>query len=439
MAVKAASLGLLAVATLLALAPGAQAAGDFVTVGTGGTFSTSSCPNFAFSGYNTWQPIEAAAGLIGANNNVSQQFDQAVENNLQVVRMFGFSVQQGINDQYSPGVYNESLLVAFDNVIADAGKRNLKLIVALANNWDYNGNMSDCKCWYTNQSKTATNCDDFFTDATCVNDYLLNAKNIMNRMNTVTKIAYNEDPTIMSWDLINEGRCDGGSGSTCTAADIQAWTARVAPARIINKPLVLEEFGKAVGGSTGQSASQQLGYYQLAYAITEGSINSGDNLRGIAFWRWDNVDPQAVLTGFDQEATVTTSGDVFQQVIKPFSGRIAARCASAKATPATSSAGRKLMQTGVPASGSSSSPSPSSSSAPVTNATTASPTTTENSRPSASNNGAPSSGPAAARAASPSSAQGPIALVSGDTSPATALAINSQVTGAACQANLTVS
>ena len=69
----------------------------------------------------------------------------AVKYDLSVVRMFGFSVQLGINDQYAPGNYNESMLVAFDKVIAAASARNLKLIVALANNWDYNGNMSDCK------------------------------------------------------------------------------------------------------------------------------------------------------------------------------------------------------------------------------------------------------------------------------------------------------
>ena len=66
-------------------------------------------------------------------------------NDLTVVRMFGFSVQLGINNQYAPGVYNESMLVAFDKVISEASTRNLKLVVALANNWDYNGNMSDCK------------------------------------------------------------------------------------------------------------------------------------------------------------------------------------------------------------------------------------------------------------------------------------------------------
>ena len=75
----------------------------------------------------------------------------AADANFAVVRMFGFSVQQGINNQITPSadptkvVYNESMLVAFDHAIAELSSRNLKAIIALANNWDYNGNMSDTK------------------------------------------------------------------------------------------------------------------------------------------------------------------------------------------------------------------------------------------------------------------------------------------------------
>ena len=67
--------------------------------------------------------------------------------------------------------------------------------------------------------------------------------------------------------------------------------------------------GTPTGGTLGmgQTPAEQLGYYKLAYAIAESSINSGDALRGVAFWRWDNVDPQAQLTGFDQEATISAS------------------------------------------------------------------------------------------------------------------------------------
>ena len=47
----------------------------------------------------------------------------------------------------SSGGYDQTLLVALDNVIASAASRGLKLILALANNWNYNSNVaSDTKC-----------------------------------------------------------------------------------------------------------------------------------------------------------------------------------------------------------------------------------------------------------------------------------------------------
>ena len=36
--------------------------------------------------------------------------------------------------------------VAFDNYVAAASARGLKLTIALANNWNYNSNSSDTKC-----------------------------------------------------------------------------------------------------------------------------------------------------------------------------------------------------------------------------------------------------------------------------------------------------
>lgn len=30
---------------------------------------------------------------------------------------------------------------------------------------------------------------------------------VLTRMNTITKIEYKDDPTIMAWELINEPRC----------------------------------------------------------------------------------------------------------------------------------------------------------------------------------------------------------------------------------------
>ena len=76
---------------------------------------------------------------------LEEQLDAAVENNFTVIRAFAFVVQEGYNMQLSDGTYNESLLVAMDEFVAASSTRGLKLIMALANNWNYNSNMSDTK------------------------------------------------------------------------------------------------------------------------------------------------------------------------------------------------------------------------------------------------------------------------------------------------------
>ena len=59
---------------------------------------------------------------------------------------------------------------------------------------------------------------------------------------------------------------------------------------------------------------------------------------------------QATLTGFDQEATLSSTSDAYTVTILPFTKRMAQRCPSAAphragaSTGAASTAGRKLMQ-----------------------------------------------------------------------------------------------
>lgn len=69
----------------------------------------------------------------------------AVANNLTVIRMFAFPVVDGFNLETEPGVYNESMFQAFDYVVAKAGQLGLKLLPSLANNWEYNNNMTQTK------------------------------------------------------------------------------------------------------------------------------------------------------------------------------------------------------------------------------------------------------------------------------------------------------
>ena len=133
------------------------------------------------------QLLETAAGK--ASGDVGKQFDAAIANNLTTVRMFGFGTMGGFPLQSGIGSYNEQAFQAFDKVsisqatnthphaysrsmaalvtlvkkggyiltllptvtsvyfmysslqvLDEAAKRQLRLVVALANNWDQDSN-----------------------------------------------------------------------------------------------------------------------------------------------------------------------------------------------------------------------------------------------------------------------------------------------------------
>ena len=79
--------------------------------------------------------MEAAAGVKGTPADVTAQLDKAAANGLNVVRSFAFGTTEGFGLQTKPGEYNEKAFKALDFMIDEAGKRDLKLILAVANNW----------------------------------------------------------------------------------------------------------------------------------------------------------------------------------------------------------------------------------------------------------------------------------------------------------------
>lgn len=59
--------------------------------------------------------------------------------------MFAYGVAYGYQLQTGPGTYNESAFKNMDFVIAEAGKRDLKLLISLASNWIYAPNTTGTK------------------------------------------------------------------------------------------------------------------------------------------------------------------------------------------------------------------------------------------------------------------------------------------------------
>jgi mannan endo-1,4-beta-mannosidase len=159
---------------------------------------------FYFSGGNCYYLMVYAADPL-LRPAVDEVLDDSVAMGLRVIRTWAFNDGAGQWNalQTSPGVYQEYVFQGLDYVIAEAGRRGLRLILPLVNNWGDYGGMDQYVQW----SSTANRHDDFYTDADCRQWYKDHVRKILKRRNTFTGIRYRDDPTILGWELANEPRC----------------------------------------------------------------------------------------------------------------------------------------------------------------------------------------------------------------------------------------
>lgn len=103
-----------------------------------------------------------------------------------------------------------------DFLIAEAGKRRLRLIIAVLDFWAYTGGAQQMRAWYGSQDapgvQSQYNTDlskekseFFFQDPRTKRDYRTWVSHVVQRVNPLTGLAYRDDPTIMAWELMNEG------------------------------------------------------------------------------------------------------------------------------------------------------------------------------------------------------------------------------------------
>jgi mannan endo-1,4-beta-mannosidase len=87
-----------------------------------------------------------------------------------------------------------------DFLIAEARKRNLKLIVAFLDFWNYTGGAQQMRAWYGSRNEETF----FFADPRTKQDFRTWVRHVLERVNPLTGLAYRDDPPIFGWELMNE-------------------------------------------------------------------------------------------------------------------------------------------------------------------------------------------------------------------------------------------
>lgn len=117
-----------------------------------------------------------------------------------------------------------------DFLIAEAGKRRLRLIIAFLDFWTYTGGAQQMRAWYGSQDKSTF----FFEDPRTQRDYRSWVSYVVQRVNPLTGLAYRDDPTIMAWELMNEGNAQPEALRLAWTAEMSAYVKAVDPNHLVS-------------------------------------------------------------------------------------------------------------------------------------------------------------------------------------------------------------
>ncbi|KAI3472866.1 hypothetical protein Pfo_031123 [Paulownia fortunei] len=263
----------LAICVVLAALLIAYVEGSFVKT-RGSKFLRNGRP-FYFNGFNAYWLMYMASDP-STRYKVTDTFFQASRYGMNVARAWVFSDGGYRALQTSPGNYNEDVFRGLDFVVAEAKKNGIYLILSLVNNWPDFGGKKQYVQWARNQGHYLNNDDDFFTDPVVKGFYKNHIKVVLSRVNSITRVAYKDDPTILAWELINEPRCQ----SDLSGKAIQGWVAEMSAYLKSIDPNHLLEIG--MEGFYGESMPEKIRFNPDGYKVGTDFI-SNNRIAGVDF------------------------------------------------------------------------------------------------------------------------------------------------------------
>nr|XP_010911335.1 putative mannan endo-1,4-beta-mannosidase 9 [Elaeis guineensis] len=116
------------------------------------------------------------------------------------------------------------LFQGLDFAISEAKKHGVYLILSFVNNYADFGGRKQYVQWAKDMGQSLSSDDEFYSNDVVKELYRNHVKTVLTRVNTITGVAYKDDPTIFAWELINEPRCQ----SDLSGRTLQNWIAEMA-------------------------------------------------------------------------------------------------------------------------------------------------------------------------------------------------------------------
>jgi mannan endo-1,4-beta-mannosidase len=178
---------------------------------------------------------------------MSETIHQAAQAGIKVVRVWAYG-EGGPNDvrpvggdaadwprhhsfRFTPEQWNEDAFVHLDKVIAEAARNGIYVQLCLTNWWRDTGGVTQYLRWAgindaaDDSYKFGINNERaflFYTNPETRQLYRQHVEKLATRRNTVTGVAYRDDPTIFGWELMNEAQVITGRW-----AERRAWFAEM--------------------------------------------------------------------------------------------------------------------------------------------------------------------------------------------------------------------
>jgi len=195
---------------------------------------------FFTTGVNFWAAMNLAVdGPEGDRQRLLLELDHLVELGVTNLRVMASS-EGPDSEPYrikpallrEPGVYDERLLDALDYLLAECGKRDLRLVMVLTNFWEWSGGMAQYVAWHEGTeipypaehvwTEFTAYAARFYDCERCQTWYRDHIRTLITRVNGVNGVTYRDDPTILAWELANEPRLYPQSWIDETAAFIKS-------------------------------------------------------------------------------------------------------------------------------------------------------------------------------------------------------------------------
>ncbi|MEL6842576.1 MAG: cellulase family glycosylhydrolase [Bacteroidota bacterium] len=182
---------------------------------------------YRFIGTNFWYGMNLGSeGAGGDRKRLIRELDHLKSigiNNLRIMAASEGDAQAPWRMQPSlqpnPAEYDDALWEGLDFLLTEMRKREMYAVVCLNNFWPWSGGMSQYVSWAEgstipypppaeggNWHQYQIYTTRFYRNESCIQAAEDHISRLIKRVNSITKIHYKDDPTIMAWQLANEPR-----------------------------------------------------------------------------------------------------------------------------------------------------------------------------------------------------------------------------------------